>query len=254
LRGDIIFSFVVDEEHLSVGMQELVKQYKADAAIVGEPTKMRIATAHKGFVWIEVEIRGRAAHGSVPEKGVDAIVHAATVVSRLGELQERFGNRTHPLVGPPKIHTSTIEGGIHWSIVPDRCILRVERRTIPGETAASAMKEIQQVLDKIGKRDNSFNAKARKVFERPPLETARTEPIVQELRRAIHEVTETKAQLVGVPYWTDGALLTHSASIPTCIFGPGDISVAHSPDEHVDVKDVLRASEVYCCVANRFCG
>jgi len=254
LRGDVVFSFVVDEEHMSLGMQELVKEYKADAAIVGEPTNMRVATAHKGFLWIEVEIRGRAAHGSVPEKGVDAIVQVAALVSRLGELQDRLRARSHPLVGTPKIHTSMIAGGTHWSIVPDRCVLRLERRTIPGETAESAMKEIQQVLHEIKRHNRSFDAEARKVFERPPLEIAPSELIVQELRKVIREVTNTNARVVGVPYWTDGALLAHSGSIPTCIFGPGDIGVAHSPDEYVDVEDVLQAAEIYGRSAQRFCA
>jgi acetylornithine deacetylase len=254
LRGDVVFSFVVDEEHMSLGMQELIKEYKADAAIVGEPTNMRVAIAHKGFLWIEVEIRGRAAHGSVPEKGVDAIVQVAALVSRLGELQDRLRARSHPLVGTPKIHTSMIAGGTHWSIVPDRCVLRLERRTIPGETAESAMKEIQQVLHKIKRQNRSFDAEARKVFERPPLEIAPSELIVQELRKVIRAVTNTNARVVGVPYWTDGALLAHSGSIPTCIFGPGDIGVAHSPDEYVDVEDVLQAAEIYGRAAQRFCA
>jgi len=254
LRGDVIFSFVADEEHMSLGMQELLKEYKADAAIVGEPTDMRVATAHKGFIWIEVEIRGRAAHGSVPEKGVDAIVQAATVVSQLDKLQERLRTRSHPLVGTPKIHTSMIEGGTHWSIVPDRCVLRLERRTIPGETPESAMKEIQQVLHRIKQHDRSFNAKSHIVFERPPLEIAPTEPIVQELRKVIRDVTNTNSRVVGVPYWTDGALLAHSGRIPTCIFGPGDIGVAHSPDEYVDVEDVFQAAKIYGRCAQRFCA
>jgi acetylornithine deacetylase/succinyl-diaminopimelate desuccinylase-like protein len=153
----------------------------------------------------------------------------------------------------PKIHVSTIEGGTHWSIVPDRCVLRLERRTLPGETAASAMREIQQLLDRIKDQHPSLNATARKVFERPPLETLPSELIVQEMQRIVPEFTKTNAQIVGVPYWTDGALLTRLGSIPTCIFGPGDIRVAHSPDEYVDVEDVLRAAEIYASVAQRFC-
>jgi acetylornithine deacetylase len=253
LAGDLIFSFVVDEEHTSLGTSKLVEEYGADAAIVGEPTRMSIATAHKGFLWIEVSVKGRAAHGSVPEKGVDAIAHAAIFVSRLSELQDMFRSRKHPLLGTPKIHTSTIEGGTHWSIVPNHCVLRLERRTIPGETTASAMKEVREVLHNIKQHNRSFNAEARKIFERPPLETSPTEPIVKELRQAILEVTKKRAQVVGVPYWTDGAVISQSGTIPTCIFGPGDIAVAHSPHEYVDVNDVMRASEIYSRVAQRFC-
>jgi len=253
-RGDVIFSFVVDEEHLSIGIERLVEEYKADAAIVGEPTGMEVATAHKGFLWVEVEFKGRAAHGSVPERGVDAIAHAAGFVSRLEELQGRFNSNPHALLGPPKIHTSTIEGGTHWSIVPDHCVLRLERRMIPGETAASAMKEIRQVLDRVNEQNSNLNATARVAFERPALETASTELIVQELQRVVFEGNERNKRVVGVPYWTDGAVLAHSGSIPTCIFGPGNILVAHSPDEYVNVEDVLRAGEMYASVAQRFCA
>jgi len=254
LRGDVIFTFVVDEEHLSIGIEKLVEGYRADAAIVGEPTDMAIAIAHKGFVWIEIDIKGKAAHGSVPEKGVDAIAHAASVVSGINELQRKLRRRVHPLLGTPKIHSSTIEGGTHWSIVPDRCLLRLERRTIPGETSSSAMNEIQQVLHRVKRANHKFEGRTRKIFERPPLETSRTEPIVRELRQTVLEVTKTKARIVGVPYWTDGAILAKTDSTPTCLFGPGDIRVAHSPDEYVRVEDVLRAGEAYAGVARRFCA
>lgn len=254
LRGDVIVSFVVDEEHMSLGMKKLVQEYKADAAIVGEPTDMKIATAHKGFIWIEVETRGRSAHGSVPEKGVDAIAQAAKIVSALGPLQNELRTRVHQLLGSPKIHTSTIQGGTHWAIVPNNCILRLERRTILGESSASVMHEIEEILDNIRLEDSDFNAIARKIYEMPPLETLAGERIVQELQQSVRKITGKDGQIAGVPYWTDGALLASSASIPTCIFGPGSIDKAHSPDEYIDVYDVVRAAEVYLDVAKRFCA
>ena len=254
LRGDVIFTFVVDEEHLSVGIEKLIEDYRADAAIVGEPSEMHLAPAHKGFVWVEIDFKGRSAHGSVPERGIDAITHATKLVARLPELQTRLNTRQHPLLGPPKIHTSTIAGGVHWSIVPDHCVLRLERRTIPGETTASVMAEIQQVLDGLKKQDADFNVTARAVFGRPPLETGADAPIVQDLQRVIGEVGQGEVKLVGVPYWSDGAVLSSSGAIPTCIFGPGDIRVAHAPDEYVNIEDVYRAAEIYSKVAKKFCA
>jgi acetylornithine deacetylase len=253
LRGDLLLTFVVDEEHLSLGISKLVEEYITDAAIVGEPTNLTLATTHKGFVWMEVEIKGRAAHGSVPEKGVDAILHAAKVVTRLSELQDRLSDRSHPLVGPPKIHTSTIEGGTHWSIVPDHCLLRLERRTVPGETSKLVVHEIEEILDSLKREDVTFEAKTKNVFERPTLETASTEPIVQKLQQTLRESMGVDARIVGVPYWTDGAILAQAGSIPTCLFGPGDIGVAHSPDEYINVEDVLRAAEIYRRVSQKFC-
>jgi len=252
LRGDVVFTFVADEEHLSIGVEKLVEKYSANSAIVGEPSEMRLATAHKGFVWIEIEFKGKAAHGSVPEKGIDAISHAARLVDRLGEIQGTLNAHSHPLLGPPKIHSSTVEGGSGWSIVPNRCVLRLERRTVPGENGDKAVKEIQAVLDALKRQDPSFNATACKVFERLPLETSPTEPIVKAMQQVLGERAAMNASVVGVPYWTDGAVLANTGRIPTCIFGPGDIRVAHSPDEYVKIDDVFQAAEVYLGVAQRF--
>jgi len=252
LRGDLIFTAVVDEEYKSIGIKKLVEEYRADAAIVGEPTGTKVAIAHKGFVWIEVEVRGRAAHGSVPEKGVDAIAHASKVVSRLEKLQESLGARVHPLLGSAKIHTSTIEGGTDWSVIPDHCLLRLERRTLPGESAASAMGEIEEILEGIRHETSEFNATARSPYDNPPLETAPDAEIVQVLRKAVVEVRGTVDPVIGVPYWTDGAILSKPASIPTCIFGPGEIGVAHSADEYVNLEDVLDSAKVYRAIAERF--
>jgi acetylornithine deacetylase/succinyl-diaminopimelate desuccinylase-like protein len=147
-----------------------------------------------------------------------------------------------------------IEGGTHWSIVPDRCVVRLERRTIPGESITLVMQEIQNLLSTLKEENSDFNAEPRCVVERPALETAPTEQIARELKHAIVDITNREATAGGVPYWTDGAILAHSASISTCIFGPGDINVAHSPDEYVNVEDVLRAADVYGVVAQRFCA
>jgi len=254
LRGDLIFTAVVDEEYKSIGTKKLVEEYRADAAIVGEPTEMKTAIAHKGFVWIEVEIKGKAAHGSVPEKGVDAIAHAAKVVSGLERLQERLATRTHPLLGSPKVHTSTIQGGTDWSIIPERCVLRLERRTLPGEPVSSVMNEIDEILQDIKKNNRDLEATGRSPYDMPPLETAPTELIVQLLQQAVAKVVGREMPITGVPYWTDGALLSKLASIPTCLFGPGDIGVAHSADEHVSVKDVLDSTYVYRTIAQTFCS
>ncbi len=254
LRGDLVLAFVVDEEYVSVGMKKLIEEYKADAAIVGEPTGMKVATAHKGFVWIEVETRGKAAHGSVPEKGVNAIAHTAKVISGLDTLQQKLTARTHPLLGTPKVHASIIEGGTDWSIVPDRCVLRFERRTLPGESVQSVMTEIQGILHKIKLENPGFEAVARDIYNMPPLETASGEPIVDLLCRTVSEVIGEEQTPIGVPYWTDGALLSSSASIPTCIFGPGDIGVAHSADEYVRLGDVLNSAEVYRRISGQFCS
>ena len=254
LRGDLVFSAVVDEEYKSLGIKKLVQEFRTDAAIVGEPTAMKVATAHKGFVWIEIEVKGKAAHGSVPEKGVNAIAHTAKIVSATEKLARDLGSKVHPLLGTPKIHTSTIQGGTHWSIIPEHCVLRLERRTLPGETPKSVMAEIEEILHTIKQENANFNAVARSPYDMPPLETAESERIVQLTQQALAETTGTEAAVIGVPYWTDGALLSALGSIPTCIFGPGDIGVAHSADEYIALDSVLNSARVYSSIIQRYCS
>jgi acetylornithine deacetylase len=254
LRGDLIFSAVIDEEHKSLGMRRLLQECKTDAAVVGEPTEMNLATAHKGFAWIEVETRGKAAHGSVPEKGVDAIAHAAKVVHEVERLARELSTHTHSLLGSAKIHTSKIEGGTDWSIVPQSCVLRLERRTLPGETRTQTMQEVELILQALKREDSSFDAAARCLYDVPPLETSSNEPVVRLLREVIAAAMGGTRADIGVPYWTDGGLLSNSAGIPTCIFGPGDIGVAHSADEYVSLEDVVASAEIYRRVALKFCG
>ncbi len=254
LRGDVIFTGVIDEEYRSIGTRAVIREHRSDAAIVGEPTGLDVAIAHKGFVWIEVEVKGRASHGSVPEKGLDAIAMMAKLVSHLSELQASHAEIYHPLLGNPKLHTSTIEGGTEWSIVPESCRLHLERRTLPGERKDVAVEEIQRVVDKLSAEDPEFNAAVKKFFEQSAMEVPRTESVIRAVSTAYGRVTKRKARFVGVPYWTDAALLVNDAKVPACLFGPGDIRLAHSVDEYVSVEEVATAADVFKYVIEIFCG
>src|SRR5918998_4474368 len=134
LAGDVVVAAVADEEHASIGVQEALRAVRANAAVVTEPTELEIAVAHKGFLWAEVEVAGRAAHGSRPHLGVDAIVKAGPVLTALGELDESLAAREHPLLGRGSVHASVIEGGAELSSYPARCVLGLERRTLPADT------------------------------------------------------------------------------------------------------------------------
>jgi len=253
LKGDLLISAVVDEEYKSRGTERLIQEYCSDAVIIGEPTDFKIGIAHKGFIWLEIEVRGKAAHGSVPEKGVDAIVNMAKIVSSLSILEKSYAKKKHDLLGTPNIHMSMIKGGSDWSIIPDFCRLKLEKRTIPGETSTAA-DEINQILNKLSKEDPLFNANVKQIFERQPMEIASDEAVVKSLMLAFRKIRGTDTRLVGEPYWTDASIFVNNASIPTCIFGPGDISFAHSADELIKISDVVDSAKIYALAAQFFCG
>lgn len=253
LRGNVIFTGVIDEEYLSIGTRAIIKEHSSDAAIVGEPTSLNVAIAQKGYAWISVNVKGKAAHGSVPEKGIDAIAKASKLVSRLSTLKEGYASTEHPLLGSPKIHMSTIEGGTEWSVVPESCLVRLERRILPGEPKHVAMSEVQKVVDDLSAEDPEFHATVTKFFQQPAMEITRTEPIVSAVSAAYKKVMRRRATITGVPYWTDAALLVSEAGIPTCIFGPGDIRQAHSADEYVSLEEVEKAALIFERAIINFC-
>src|SRR4051812_24689650 len=146
LAGDVVVAAVADEEHASLGVQEVLGAVQADAAIVTEPTELELIVAHKGFVWSEIELRGRAAHGSRHEEGIDAITGAGPVLSGLAALDAALGARTHPRLGRGSVHASLIEGGAEMSSYPARCVIGLERRTLPGESAADIAAEVADLI------------------------------------------------------------------------------------------------------------
>ncbi|HEU5228324.1 MAG TPA: M20/M25/M40 family metallo-hydrolase, partial [Ktedonobacteraceae bacterium] len=178
LRGDVIVTAVMDEEYASVGTQSIVKQWKADAAIVTEPTGLDICIAHKGFAWFEIETIGVAAHGSLPDVGVDAIAKMGRILLGLEELERSLrAKSSHPLLGSGSVHASLIEGGQEISSYPQRCVLSLERRTLPGEFDVKA--EMQELIDQAGRSDAAFKAVLRSGLTRQPFEVSEHETIVQ---------------------------------------------------------------------------
>ena len=167
-RGRLVVAAVSDEEHASAGAEVLVREYSADGAVVTEPTDLRVATAHKGFEWVEIETRGRAAHGSRPEDGRDAILHMGRVLGRLEAVEARLKvGRTHPRLGRASLHASTIDGGQALSVYPDRCVLGVERRTLVGEPSDAGLMEVQRVLSALAREDGNFDASVRQFVDAP---------------------------------------------------------------------------------------
>jgi acetylornithine deacetylase len=246
LTGDLIVTFVADEEAYSIGTEAVAKTVRADAAMVAEPTEMQIVVAHKGFVWAEVATGGVAAHGSRYDLGVDAIARMGPVLLRLAELDEslRAERRPHPLLGGASVHTSLIEGGREVSTYPDRCVVTIERRTLPGEAVRNVEAELTGIA--------GDHATVKTLFTREPLETAPDEPIVGTLMEHAAAVTGRRPVVSGVPFWTDAALLA-GAGIPTVVFGPGGAG-AHADVEWVDLEDLEKLAQILLATATAFCS
>ena len=254
LDGEIIITAVADEEFESIGTRSLIESgLRADAAIVTEPTRLAIMPAHLGFVWIDVTVHGRAAHGSRWELGVDAIRHAGLFLAELDRMDaDQLPERTHPLLGRPSVHASLIEGGTGMSTYPDRCVLRIERRTIPGETPESVRRELVDACALVSRRRPSFQADVSVTFAQAPSDVAVDAPIVRAVERSLRAAAED-VRIEGMTAWTDAALL-NAAGIPAICFGPGDIALAHAAEEYVAVDEIERATTVLARLAVEWCA
>ena len=254
LDGEIVVALTADEEFESVGTRAMLERgERADAAIVGEPTRLEIMPAHRGFVWIEVEVSGRAAHGSRWDVGVDAIRHAGLLLAEVDRVDtEELPRREHPLLGRASVHASTIAGGIGMSTYPDRCVVRLERRTLSGERGEDVVAEIERACAAVRARRPSFAADVRLLMTRGPSDVALDAPIVRELESAIRACDEP-VRVSGMSAWTDAALL-NASGIPAICFGPGDISLAHAAEEYIPLDEIDRAVSVLDVLARRWCS
>jgi acetylornithine deacetylase len=243
--GRLIVAAVVDEEYASAGADALVTRWRADAAVVTEPTDLQIAVGHKGFAWFEIATQGRAAHGSRPKDGRDAILRMGRVLSALEQLDRTLQSRPpHPLMGTASLHASLIEGGRELSSYPDRCVLKLERRTVPGEEAAAVSAELEEILARLRAADAEFDAALTPLFSRPPYALPAEHALPQALSRALGEET---GRFVGMSFWTDASVLD-SAGIPSVLFGPGGAGL-HSSEEYVEIQDVLRCRDALAALA-----
>ena len=239
LRGDVIVTLVADEELASIGTEAVIDCVRADAAIVVEPTELRVAIAHRGFVGFVLETEGIAAHGSRPDLGVDAIAKMGPILVALAELDERLQTGSaHPLVGPGSLHASLIEGGQELSSFPASCVLTGERRTIPGETVEQVERELRAIAGDAGLRI---------IASRDPL-TGQPDHPFTELVRNIADAGD----YTGAPFWTDAALLA-DAGIPTVLFGPAGEG-AHAAVEWVSLTSLDRVRKVIGRVAAAWCA
>lgn len=252
-RGDLILAFVTDEEYLSIGTDALVKVVKADAAILTEPTELRLCVAHKGFAWINLVTHGRAAHGSLYDEGVDAIAHMGRLLAAMERFErETFAARQHPLLGRASAHASMISGGLGLSTYPDRARLHVEHRLLPDQTGEDALDLWRREIEALHAADPRFNADIELEFYRPGYEISLDAPIVQALESAAAGVTGQTPDVYGMWAWLDSAILGR-AGIPTVIYGPGGDG-AHAAVEWVELESVFTCARVLAQATRTWAG
>jgi acetylornithine deacetylase/succinyl-diaminopimelate desuccinylase-like protein len=238
LSTEIVLAALIDEENGQSGSRHLARsRFKADLAIVGEPTRLGVVTAHKGDLWLQLETRGKAAHGSRPELGRNAIHQMAKIVDLLEtDYAWQLRRRPHPLLRHPTINVGTISGGRQPNIVPDQCIIRIDRRTIPGEKDAVVKRELLTFLRERGASARLIDTKTNQPA--PPMETDIHLPLVRQL---LHTAGQNKP--AGVDFFTDAGVLA-SAGIPCVVFGPGDIAQAHTNDEWVSTRQLETGTSI----------
>lgn len=243
-RPRLVVALTADEEHASLGMDALVRSgVSADLAVVCEPTSLAVMPAHKGFVWVRAGFRGRAAHGSRPDLGVDAIRHAGLYLAALDAHAAGLRQRAaHALLGHASFHAGTIRGGSAESVYPEACELLIERRTLPGERTPDVLADFRDVLDAVAAAEPAMVASLEVTLERPGTEVPTDSRLVQGLLEAGDAVGVPRA-VTGMSAWVDAAFL-NEAGIPAVCYGPGDIAQAHCADEWIEVAQVARCADV----------
>ena len=253
LRGDVVLACVADEEYGSSGTEEVLESFTADAAIVTEPSHLEVTLAHKGFAWFDVEIEGRAAHGSRPDLGIDAIAGAGHFLVALENLGRRLAQGpAHPLLGTGTVHASVIHGGEEPSTYPAHCRITLERRTVPGEDADSVERELTDVLDHLTATVPDFHYRLTRGLHRAPFEADPETPVVRTLTHHAEQALGHPPVVRAEPFWTDCALLDR-AGIPCVLFGV-DGEGAHAATEYADLTSLDRLTDILAATITDFCS
>ena len=250
---EVLLAAVVDEEFSYRGVVKLCEGLQADAAIVAEPTEMRVVIASKGVLRLRLHTRGKAAHSAKPHLGNNAISHMARLVLALEEEHRKLAGVTHPLLGSPTVNVGVIQGGVQVNLVPDHCTIELDRRLLPGESAAGVVEGYQRLLEKLAGEHPGFAAE----IEAPPLlvdealDTPAAAAVVTTAQQVLHSLG-LNPEVCGVPFGSDASKLSR-AGIPTILFGPGSIDQAHSVDEYVALDQVAQAAAFYREFILSFC-
>lgn len=262
LAGDVLFTAVINEEDRSEGTEYLVNHGpKADRCVVGEPTSLQIMVGHRGLEWLRFEFIGKAAHGGTPEKGINAISMASKFIHEVEQtLMPSLKQRVHPIIGPAVMNLGVIKGGVQPSTVAERCTLEIDRRWIPAERLDQVLGEYQQIIADLTERYPGFSCRMERIdtnmatMDHYPMEIDVNDPLVRDLHQALMLLQGRKSEPRAFGGWTDASLISNFAHIPCVVFGPGDLSLAHSANEWVEVDELVKCTQVYALLASIFCN
>jgi acetylornithine deacetylase/succinyl-diaminopimelate desuccinylase family protein len=262
LNGDVIFSGVINEEDRSEGTEYLVRHGpRADRCVVGEPTGLAIMAGHRGLEWLEFEFTGKTAHGGTPHKGINAISMAARFIRRVEDkLMPELAKRVHPVIGPAVMNFGVIRGGTQPSSVAGQCTLQVDRRWVPMEKLERVLGEYLDIIRELEQENPTFKCSMTRMesnmatMDHYPMEIDLHDPLVTELKDILTGLRGCAPEIAAFGGWTDASLISNFAHIPTLVFGPGDLSVAHSPVEYIPVDELRTGTLAYALLAGALCN
>ena len=246
LAGDVLLFAVADEETNSTGALRLMEQGAfagVGGLVIGEPTSMRPAIAHKGVLRVRFTIPGKAAHSSMPALGSNAIVHAAALIQALQGY--RFAVERHALLGEPTLSINMINGGSAINIVPDRCELSIDMRSVPGVDHEAVLADLRQLLDASLSPEIAAGSVMTVILDRPAVSTDAGEAVIRAAQMAVKATSSASPDLVVMTYCTDASVIVPPTGLPTVIIGPGDAEQAHQTDEWVSLNRVREAVAAY---------
>jgi succinyl-diaminopimelate desuccinylase len=247
LRGDLVVAITADEERNCLGAEALVREPLFEgmgATLVAEPTSLGLYIAEKGALWAEVEFSGKTAHGSMPHLGANAVQAAADFLVRW-EQRYRTDEPVHPLLGTPTLNAGTIQGGVKVNVVPDRCVLQLDMRTVPPLEHRDLLRQIEEALTEVRSARSGIRTEVRFASDRPPVSCPADSELALALADAVRAVSGRDTTPRGVPYCTEACIWVPALGIPAVICGPGAPGMAHQPDEWVEVAELEMAAEIY---------
>lgn len=261
LKKGLIFAGVIDEEKNCLGTEHIVTNGPIPKmAVIGEPTNLYVHIAQKGMEWIEVSFMGKAAHGSRPQEGINAIYLASEFIQLVRtELEPVLAQRIHPVTGAPSINVGFIHGGEDPNIVADKCCIRMDRRWVPGETIEMITNEIKELASKVVENNPRASYQIRGMREstaallNKPFSIEEDHPLVEAACEKVNEVVGEERAAGWFPAWSDAGQLSNERDVACIVLGPGSVEKAHSNDEFIPVQEIIQAYEIYLKLAFKIC-